>query len=64
MHTTLLLEKLKGIDHLEERGVDNIILERIFTEGDRMGRCGLIHLAQDKDQWRNVVNMVTNLRVP
>jgi hypothetical protein len=23
-----------------------------------------IHLPQDKDQWRTLVNMITNLRVP
>jgi hypothetical protein len=29
-------------------------------------RCGLdwIHLAQDRDQWRALVNMVMNLRIP
>jgi len=25
---------------------------------------GWIYLAQDRDQWRNVVNMVMNIRVP
>jgi hypothetical protein len=25
---------------------------------------GRIHLAQDRDQWRDLVNTLTNLRVP
>jgi hypothetical protein len=30
----------------------------------RWGGMNWIHLAQDKDQWRNLVNTVMNLRVP
>lgn len=26
--------------------------------------CGVIHLAQDGDKWRSLVNTVVNLRVP
>jgi hypothetical protein len=51
---TILLRKPQGKNHSEDLGVDaNIILEWIW-----------IHLAQDKDHWRNVVNTVINHRVP
>jgi hypothetical protein len=45
------------------RWVDNIKMD---LERDRMGWDGVdwIKLAQDRDQWRALVNMVMNLRVP
>jgi hypothetical protein len=48
----VLVENLKGTDHLDDLGVD----ER---------RTGLLewHLVQDRDRWRAVVNRVMNLRV-
>jgi hypothetical protein len=49
---------------LEDLGIHGRrILERIFgkTECEDANR---IHLAQDRDQWRALVNSVTNLRVP
>jgi hypothetical protein len=47
---------------LEDRGVDGRIrLEWIF--GDRQGVVEWIQLAQDKDQWRAVVNALVKLRV-
>jgi hypothetical protein len=57
MHTIFSLENLKGRDHLK----DNIItdLMDIKLEG-----VDWIHLAQDRDQWRDLVNMVTNFPVP
>jgi hypothetical protein len=29
-----------------------------------MGKCNRIHVDQDRDQWRAVVNTVMNLRIP
>jgi hypothetical protein len=46
------------------RGVDRrILLKRIFREIEFRG-VNLIYFAQDRGQWRAVVNMVMNLLVP
>jgi hypothetical protein len=41
--------------------VDNIMMD---LRGIRWGGMDWIDLAQDKDQWRALVNTVMNLRVP
>jgi hypothetical protein len=58
------LEIQKEGDHGEDQDVGGwTILKWIL---DRMGWYGLdwIDLAQDRDQWRALVNAVMNLRVP
>jgi hypothetical protein len=48
----------------EDLGVDGkIMLERILGENMRKG-VDWLYLAQDRDQWRAVVNTVMKLRVP
>jgi hypothetical protein len=63
MHTKFWPENLKGRDHLEDRHrcQVNIIMElwEIAWEG-----VDWIHLAQDRDQWRAVVNTIMNFLVP
>jgi len=57
MHKIFWLENLKGRDHLE----DNIrmdLRELGWKDVD------WIQLAQDSDQWRDLVNKEMNLRVP
>jgi hypothetical protein len=57
MHTKFWLGNLKGRDHLE----DNIrmdVRELGWKDVD------WIQLAQDSDQWRDLVNKEMNLRVP
>jgi len=49
---------------LEHVGVDGtIILRRIFSKCD-VGGIEWVDLAQDKDRWLALVNVVMNLRVP
>jgi hypothetical protein len=44
---------------LEDQGVDG----RMGSWGDWLGGVEWIHLAQDRDRWRAVVNAVMNLWV-
>jgi len=47
--TIFWLENLKGIDNLENLGIDGRILEGILgNEGEGMD---LMHLVDDRDQW-------------
>jgi hypothetical protein len=61
---SVLVGKLEGRRQLggTTRGLgDNIKIDLRETE---CGRIDWIHLAQDRDQWRAVVNTVMNLQVP
>jgi hypothetical protein len=51
-----------GKDHLKDQGVDGRMGSK-WTLGDWLGGVEWIHLAQDRDRWRAVVNAVMNLRV-
>jgi alpha-glucosidase (family GH31 glycosyl hydrolase) len=53
-------ESTRERGHLKDQGVDGIKMDLRET-----GWCGVewIHLAQDRDGWRAVVNAVMNLRV-
>jgi hypothetical protein len=61
VHTTFWLGGLKGRGRPRSRWEDNIKMD--------LGEIGFgdvdwIHLAQDRDRWRALVNTVINLRVP
>jgi hypothetical protein len=63
VHTGFWWESLKERDHLEDIGADGgIILKWIFKSWDE----GMhwIDLAQDRDRWLSLANMVIKLRVP
>jgi hypothetical protein len=63
VHTEFWWEDLREGDHLGEPGVDGrIILKGIFKKWD--GGMDWIELAEDRDRWRALVNVVMNLRVP
>jgi hypothetical protein len=52
---------MNGRDHSKDLGVDGKIMTRREIEWKGVD---WIHLAQDRDQRRAVVNTVMNLRVP
>jgi hypothetical protein len=59
----VLVGKREGKDHLKDQGVDGGMGSE-WTLGRLVGVCvEWIHLAQDRDRWRAVVNAVMNLRV-
>jgi len=61
---SILVGKCEGNSYLEDPGVDGMIILRwIFRnwDGEDMDWIGL---AQDRDRWQALVNVVMNLRVP
>jgi hypothetical protein len=54
--------KSKGKNHLKDQGVDGRIRPKL-TLGRLLWGVEWIHLAQDRESWRAVVNAVMNLRV-
>jgi hypothetical protein len=64
MNTIFWLGNLKVRNHLEDLGVDRMIILK-WILGSRVGSCvDWLHLVQDRDQWRIFVNTVMNLWVP
>jgi hypothetical protein len=59
MHTKFLLENLKERDHMEDTDIDGMDLWEIGWEG-----VDWMHLAQDRDQWYALMNVVMNFWVP
>jgi hypothetical protein len=51
----------KEKDHLKDQGVDG--MGSTWTSGRLVGGVEWIHLAQDRDRWRALVNAVMNFRV-
>jgi hypothetical protein len=64
MHTVFWLENLKGRNHLEYSSIDGE--DSIRMDLREMGWEGVdcVHLAQDRDQWWDLVDTVMNLWVP
>jgi hypothetical protein len=58
----VLVGKPEGKNHLKDQGVDGRTGSK-WTLGRLAGSVEWIHLAQDRDHWRAVVNAVMNLRV-
>jgi hypothetical protein len=56
----ILVGKPEGKNHLEDQGVDGIKMD---LREIGWGCVEWIHLAQDRDRWRDVMNAVMNLRV-
>jgi hypothetical protein len=64
MHIVFCIKNLKRRDHYEDLGVDgenNIIMDLREIGWEDVD---WTHLAQDRDQWRTVVNTVMGLGVP
>ena len=54
--------KLKESGHLEDIGLDVDIIKMDLK--NNMGGYGLDHLAQDRDKWHALINLVMNLQIP
>jgi hypothetical protein len=64
VHTGFWWENLRERDHLEDPGIDRIILKWIFRKWVGGGGMDWTDLAQDMDRWRALVNAVMNLQFP
>jgi hypothetical protein len=61
--TQFYLESLKGRDHWEYLGVVDYNIKMDLREVGWEG-VNWMHLVQDRDQWRAVVNTAMNFRAP
>jgi hypothetical protein len=55
---------LMGRDNLKDLDADEKIILKRTVRKPAVGGLEWIHLAQDRDRWRAVVNAVMNFRVP
>jgi hypothetical protein len=58
------LENLKGRGNSDDLGVDGRIIVIMDLREVKWEGVDWIHLDQDRDQWRALVNTVMKLRVP
>jgi hypothetical protein len=58
----ILVGKPEEKDHLKDQGVGGKMGSK-WTLGRLVGGLEWIHLAQERDRWRAVVNAVMNLRI-
>jgi hypothetical protein len=63
VHAGFWWGELSQRDHSEDTGLDGRIILKFLQE---VGWVGMdwIELAQDRDRWRALVNVVMNLRIP
>jgi hypothetical protein len=65
VHTVLWWGKLRETDHLGDLDLNGkIILKWIFKKWNGVGGVDWTDLAQDRDEGRALVNMITNPPVP
>jgi hypothetical protein len=64
MHIGYWWESQKVRDHLEYLDVSGWTILKIDLREIAWDSMGWIELAQDRDQWRALVNTVMNLKVP
>jgi hypothetical protein len=62
VYTLFWWENLRERISWEDPGVEGRILRMIFRKWN--GGMDWIYLAQDRERWRALVNVVMNLRVP
>jgi hypothetical protein len=55
---------LRKRDHLDDPGVNGRIILRWICRKWNVGGMGWIELAQDRDRWQALVNVVINLQIP
>jgi hypothetical protein len=64
MHIGYWWESQKVRDHWEDQDIDGWTILKWILREIRWDGVDWIDLAQDRDQWRALVNTVMNIRVP
>jgi hypothetical protein len=60
---SVLVGKPKGKNHLQDQGIDGRIESKMDLRETGWRDVEWIHLAQDRDHWRALMNVVMNLWV-